>query len=117
MAVAAAPASTPATPPEPAPTSRETAPRPSRRNSRARVRRGNELQDASGRQVLLIDPHPEGRERVLYGVHYRGRRDEHAALAHAAEVDIGVQGHRLEVRYLDAGNVTGGRHQVVHERG
>src|SRR5215469_15298141 len=78
---------------------------------------GNELQDASRGQVLLVDPHAEGRERVLNRVHYRGRRDDHATFAHAAEVDVGIKGHRLEVRYLDAGNVTGGRHQVVHERG
>src|SRR5262249_10267946 len=80
-------------------------------------RPGNELQDPSRGQVLLIDPHAEGRERVLDGVHYRGRRDEHAALAHAAEIDVGVEWHGLEVRYLDPGNVTGGRHQVVHECG
>src|SRR5215468_5059142 len=87
------------------------------RNRLARVRRGNQLQDASRGQVLLIDPHAEGRKRVLNRVHYRGRRDEHAALAHAAEVDVGVEWHGLEVRYLDAGNVTGGGDQVVHERG
>src|SRR5262249_56680366 len=77
----------------------------------ARVHRGNELQDASRGEVLLIDPHAEGRERVLNCVHDRWRRDDHAALAHAAEVDVGVEGHGLEVRYLDAGNIAGGRHQ------
>jgi hypothetical protein len=82
-----------------------------------RVHRGDEFQDASRRQVLLVDPHAEGRERVLNCVHYRGRRDDHAGLAYAAEVDVGVEGHGLEVRYLDAGNITGGRQQVVHERG
>src|SRR5580700_6641567 len=87
------------------------------RNLLARVRRGNELQDAGRGQVLLVDPHAEGRERVLNCVHYRGRRDDHATLAHAAEVDVGIEGHRLEVLYLDAGNITGRRHQVVHERG
>src|SRR6516165_5377391 len=84
--------------------------RPARLRGSISALSGNEFQNASRGQVLLVDPHAEGRERVLNCVHYRGRRDEHAALAHAAEVDVGVEGHRLEVRYLDARNVAGGRH-------
>src|SRR5690349_5974943 len=83
----------------------------------ARVCFGDELEDAGRGQVLLVDPHPEGCERVLDGVHDGGRCDDHAAFAHAAEVDVGVERHGLEVLDLDAGNVAGGRHQVVHERG
>ena len=78
---------------------------------------GDEFQDASRRHVLFVDPHAEGRECVLNGVHDRGRRNDHAAFAHATEVDVGVERHRLEVLDLDAGNVAGGRHQVIHERG
>jgi len=78
---------------------------------------GDEFQDASRRQVLFVDPYAEGRECVLNGVHDRGRRDDHAAFAHATEIDVGVERHRLEVLDLDAGNVAGGRHQVIHERG
>src|SRR6185437_9685627 len=78
--------------------------------------RGDELEDAGRGQVLVVDPHPEGGQRVLDGVHDRGRRDDHAAFADAAEVDVGVERHGLEVLDLDAGNVAGGRYQVVHER-
>src|SRR6266498_2329332 len=83
----------------------------------ARGRCGDEFQDASRRQVLLVDPDAEGGERVLDGVHDRGRCDDHATFAHATEIDVSVERHRLEVLDLDAGNVTGGRHQVIHERG
>src|SRR5215472_11019122 len=82
----------------------------------ADMRRFDELQDASRGQVLLVDPDTERRERVLDRVHDRGRRDYHAALPHAAEVDVGVEWHRLQVLDLDPGNVTSGRQEVVHER-
>src|SRR5580658_949853 len=81
------------------------------------VRCGDELQDAGRGQVLLVNPHAERRERVLDCVHQRRRRDDHATLADAAEVDVGVEGHGLEVRYLDTGNIARGRQQVIHERG
>src|SRR5580704_1672711 len=79
------------------------------------VSRGYELQDPGRRQVLLVDPYPEGRERVLDRIHHSWRRDDHAALA--AEVYVSVKRHGLKVLDLDPRNVTRGRQQVVHERG
>ena len=79
--------------------------------------RGYEFQDPSRRQVLLVDPHAERRERVLDRIHHSWRRDDHATLAHATEVNVSVERHGLKVLYLDPGNVTGGWQQVVHERG
>lgn len=81
------------------------------------VPRRDELQDAGRRQVLLVDPHPERGKGVLDRVDHGGRGDDHAALAHAAEVDIGVERDGLQVLDLDAGNVAGGGQQVVHEGG
>ena len=63
---------------------------------------GDELQDASGRQVLLVDPHAERRKRVLDRVHQCRRGDDHAALANAAEVDVVVERHGLKVLDLSS---------------
>ena len=40
-----------------------------------------------------------------------------SALADAAEVDVGVERHGLQVLDLDPGNLAGRRQQVVHGRG
>ena len=57
------------------------------------------------------------RERVLDRIQHGRRRYNHAALADAAEADVGVERHGLRVLDLDPGDVAGRRQQVVHERG
>ena len=54
--------------------------------------------------MLLVDPDAE--RRSASSMAFRGgRRDDHAALADAAEVDVGVERNGLQVLDLDAGDL------------
>ncbi len=81
-----------------------------------RLDRADQLEDARRRQVLLGDRDAERRQRVFDRVAQGRRRHDHPALAHAAEVDVRVEGHRLEMVDLDARDLGRGGQQVVHER-
>lgn len=69
----------------------------------------DQLEDAVGRKVLFEDPRSKGSQGVGDGVAHRGRSRDHAALAHPAEVDVGIEGHGFQVLDLDPGDVHGGR--------
>src|SRR5205823_3974196 len=75
----------------------------------------DELEDAGRREVLFGHSGAVGRQRVLDGVAYGGRGDDHPAFADAPEVDVRVEWDRLEMLDLDARDLAGGGQEVVHE--
>ena len=70
---------------------------------------------AGGRCCSVIVT-PNGASASSMALHKRRRRHDHPALADAAEVDVRIERHRLEMVDLDARDLGRGGQQVVHER-
>src|SRR5262249_21775215 len=66
--------------------------------------------------MLFGDARTVRRERVLDGVRECGWGDDHPPLADSSEVDVRIQGNRLEMFDLDPRNLARGWEEVVEKR-